>query len=232
MSWPPHRSWPRISSTDVAGPVPAPRPPLHPLTVTIPAGTRLWRSHRPAVAATAFSASTRSTRFGPLAGPDGRVIPIWYGAGDREGAVFETVFHDVPSGARSPQVLYASFADRILSPVRLTADLVVVDLSSDGLRRLRVHRSHLVESTAAQYPRTRAWAAALRDAASDAAGLTWIARQRDRSVAVGLFEDRVPAGILVDDPGPDGPLALGIGAGLDLVEELADRAGILVVYPS
>ena len=100
--------------------------------------------------------------------------------------MFETVFHEVPIGARSPQVLYAGFADRMLSPVRLTADLLLIDLSSDGLRRLRVHRSHLVESTAAQYPRTRAWAGTLRDAAPDAAGLTWIARQRDRSIAVAL----------------------------------------------
>lgn len=215
----------------MAGLVPIPRRRLDPVIVTLPAGTRLWRVHAGTSAPLEFSVSSRETRFGPLSASDGARIPIWYGASDEEGAVFESVFHDVPIGAAHPQVLYAEFAARLLSPLVTTSELRLVDLTSEGLRRLRVQRTQLIETTSKQYPRTRKWAEALRESDPESAGLWWVARLHDTSQAVVLFGDRVAPGAIIEDESALAPIPLGIGRGLDLVERLAVRADITIVFP-
>ena len=112
-------------------PLPARRLPFSPLSLALPTGTTLWRVHRPGAAASDFGRSTRATRFGPLFDPAGAPIPLWYGASDADGAVSGSVFHDVPIGARYPRIYRGSFVDRLLSPVRTTADLRLTDLTSD-----------------------------------------------------------------------------------------------------
>ncbi len=209
--------------------MPAPRQPLDPLTITLPAGTRLWRVH--SGGPLAFSVSARETRFGPLSSSRGATVPIWYGASDEPGAIFESVFHDVPVGAPNPRVLYTEFAARLLSPLVTTSELRLIDLTSEGLRRLGVRRTDLIESTSDQYPSTREWAQALHETDAKAAGLFWVARQHDTSRAVLLFGDRLPAAAIVEDDSAEGPMPLGLGRGLDLVERLADRAGITIVHP-
>lgn len=204
---------------------------LDPLTLELPAAARLWRAHRLGRPPTTFVASPRPTRFGPLLDAAGAAVPIWYGADSPEGAIHESVFHDVPFDARDPIILAATFADRALSPVRTRVAVRVVDLTTPGLRRIRVRRSDLIESDPAAYTDTVRWAVALRDADPAIGGMRWVARLDDRSLAFVLFGDRVPADLLVEDPADGGPLPLGAGAGLDLVESLAERSGITVVVP-
>ncbi|MFN8621195.1 MAG: RES family NAD+ phosphorylase [Chloroflexota bacterium] len=211
--------------------VPRPGRALDPLTEILPAGTRLWRNHRLGAAATAFVASERPTRFGPLADPTGRVVPIWYGATTPEGAIHESVFHDVPFDVPDPIVLRAAFQGRALSPIRTRHPIRSVDLTVPGLRRIRARRADLIESDPASYDTTRAWAVALRAADPDAGGMRWVARLDDRAVAVVLFGDRVPDDVLVEDPADGGPIPLGFGAGSGLVETLAERCGITIVVP-
>jgi hypothetical protein len=204
---------------------------LDPLTLELPAGTRLWRTHRLGRAASAFAASPRPTRFGPLLDADGTVVPIWYGADSPDGAIHESVFHDVPFDARDPIVLQASFADRALSPVRTRVAIRIADLTVPGLRRIGVRRVDLIESNAARYAETASWAAALREAEPAIGGMRWVARLDDRSVAFVLFGDRLGENPLTEDLADGGLVPLGLGAGLDLVEALAERCGITVVVP-
>ena len=158
-------------------------------------------------------------------------MPLWYGAGDQGGAISESVFHDVPFDALDPRVLRVSFASRLLSPVRTTHPLDLIDLTSEGLRRLRLTRAELIESNAAQHGWTCERGAELRAAAPWAQGLVWVARQHDRSLAYVLFGGRIPAGSLEDDIDAGGPIPLGAGVGLELVEDLANRCGITIAEP-
>lgn len=118
------------------------------------------------------------------------MVPILYAAATEQGALSETVFHDVPSGG--------GLIDRTrlrgrrlfkMSPVR---DLALASFTGHGLRRLGVTRSDMVECGPKHYPETVVWAEAVhRDPARAWDGITWMSRQDDTSRAVVLFGDRV-----------------------------------------
>ncbi|HET7326208.1 MAG TPA: hypothetical protein VFJ14_02885, partial [Nocardioidaceae bacterium] len=69
--------------------------------------------------------------------------------------------------------------------------LRLVDLTSEGLRRLDVSRARLIESDARCNAETAAWAQALHAHREHVDGLTWVYRQDDTSRALVLFGDRV-----------------------------------------
>lgn len=166
-------------------------------------------------------------RFSPFA-PAGAAtdLPVLYGASDALGALSETVFHDVP--VRGTKVVpHAKLRHRLVVALAPARDLVLIDLTSAGLSRLGISRSELIESDARSYPETARWARALHDHPVGADGLVWVSRQHDTSRAVVLFGDRVASDDLDVEPSAI-PLTLGAGAGLDLVCEAADRAGITV----
>lgn len=72
-----------------------------------------------------------------------------------------------------------------------TRDLTLVDLSTDGLHRLRVPKAELIDSTPIDYPATAAWAQALHRQSPEIDGLVWMSRQQGRGRAVVLFGDWV-----------------------------------------
>lgn len=169
-------------------------------------------------------------RFHPFTpvGGDGQV-PVPYGADHELGALSETVFHDVPvRGAK--EVPYSKLLHRALIRLTPTRDLRLVDLTSDGLRRLGLSRPELIESGPRSYEDTARWARALHahEGGPRFDGLCWVSRQRDTSLAVMLFGDRVETETLVV-PDDAHVMPLAVGAGLDLVCLLADRAGIAIV---
>ncbi len=97
-----------------------------------------------------------------------------------------------------------------------------------GLRRLGVSRLELIESDPRSYGDTAAWARALHDHGARFDGMCWVSRQRDTSLAVVLFGDRVGAkALVVPDDSDTTPLAVGVG--LDLVCRITDRADISIV---
>jgi hypothetical protein len=153
-------------------------------------------------------------------------VEVLYGADDVDGALSETVFHDVPVRG-DKRVPYAKLVHRLVVELVATRDLVLVDLTSPGLSRLRLSRGELIESDARSYPQTAAWARALHGHPEHVDGLTWVSRQHDTSRALVLFGDRVQLSQLEAAPGAV-PLALGAGAGLDAVCEAANRADITV----
>lgn len=137
------------------------------------------------------------TRFAPIRDAAGRVVPYLYAGSTLECAIFETVFHNVPVDARDKFVDLDDSAHRSHGTLCPTRDLTLVDLSTDGLHRLRVPKAELIGSAPIDYLATAAWAQALHRQSPEIDGLVWMSRQRDRDRAVVLFGDRVRAGDLV-----------------------------------
>jgi hypothetical protein len=199
------------------------------LNLTWPAGERLWRCHDAAWGPAAFypGDTTHRGRFHPFT-PAGALgpLPVLYAADDVDGALSESVFHDVPVRG-DKHVPHAKLRHRVLSALEVTRDLRLVDLTSPGLSRLGLTRAELIDSDARSYPDTAPWTAALHDHPLGADGLLWVSRQHDTSRCVVLFADRVPAGELQPTT-PVTTLPLALGAGLELASVAADRAGITI----
>lgn len=204
------------------------RTPDHPRVETLPAGTVLWRVSRDP-SGLRFSTSGRQQRFSPLVDVLGVPLPAWYGSSSRTGALFESVFHDVRSSDPAPRVFPNAYGDRIVAQVITARDLRLIDLTSVGLQAIGVSRSALIESTPAQYPWTTAIAQRLLDHAPDAEGLLWTSRAHDRSLCVALVGR--PGALPVLELGRELPLAVGVGAGLELLRTTAAEARITVVLP-
>ena len=210
-------------------PVPGAPHDLDPLLTVWEAGRTFHRCYDVSWGSRDFYAGddAHRGRFHPFT-PDGHTepLPVLYGAGDFDGAVFETVFHDVPvRGVK--RVPHAKLLHRLVVPLIPGRDLTLVDLTSEGLRRLELTRGELIDSDARSYPNTAAWARALHAHSADIDGLLWVSRQRDASRALVLFGDRVKVDDLAVAP-DEVPLTLGIGRGLDLVAAAATRVGITI----
>jgi hypothetical protein len=200
-----------------------------PLVIDLPAGTPLWRVSRDPVG-TSFSSSTRrSNRFSPLFGPGGSVIPTWYGATSDEGAIFESVFHDIRPTHKHRRVEANQYTDRILVEVTTVRPLRLVDLTTVGLHAIGRSREELIDSTPRRHGETQADAIRLRAAAPDADGFMWVSRANEATKSVVLYEDPGRAGMIA--PAPAIPHPLGIGPGLDLLRRLATNARIVLVLP-
>jgi len=198
----------------------------------LPAGMELWRIHRwvkhgaPEFThrAAQFNPGFGRGRFHPFPGAGGAPVPTLYAAENWEGAICETVFHDVPLSGPDRRKARAELATRAMSRVRLTRDVLLVDLRTLGLGRLGLHRQELIDTEADQYPRTARWGRAFHQARPGAVGLMWMARLADLRAMV-FFGDRVTE---KDFAVSDAPLSLGEGEGLAMVMELAEKAKILI----
>jgi hypothetical protein len=156
----------------------------------------------------------------------GAIVPAMYGSDQDDGAIAETVFHDVPVRGAARVVLESRLTP--LSIVTLTPkrDLRLIDLFGFGLRRLEVRADELTSTESADYPATVLWAKAFHAAFADVDGLAWMSRQFNAAKAVVLFGDRVAAGDL-QPLAP--PLPLAFGPGRTRVDSAANRAGIAIV---
>jgi hypothetical protein len=165
----------------------------------------------------------KPTRFAPIRAAAGAVVPYLYGGSTLDCAIFETVFHEVPIAAADKFVDLDDFAQRGHGELVPKRDLKLVDLTSEGLHRLKVPKEELIASPALDYPLTARWAEALHRQCADADGLLWMSRQHDRDHSVLLFGDRL-AGVLSGSP-LGGPLARNSTL-RDAVLAAALRAGI------
>lgn len=210
----------------------APPPlPLDPLFDRWPAGCVIHVIHDTAFAPESFNPGLdetgrlrKPTRFAPILDIAGQVVPYLYGGATLDCAIFETVFHEVPIDAADKFVDLDAFAQRGYGEVVPRRDLKLVDLTSEGLHRLKVPKEELITSPARDYPLTARWAEALHRQCADADGLLWMSRQHDRDHALLLFGDRL-AGALSSSRVGGGPLATN-AALRDAVLEAAARAGI------
>lgn len=154
-------------------------------------------------------------------------LPVLYGANDEIGALAETVFHDLPvRGVR--RVMMSRLRHRLMLDLAPVRDLNLVDLTGAALGRLGISRAELIASDVRSYRDTARWAHALHAHPAGFDGLLWVSRQHETSRCLLLFGDRVPTDdLLVHDSAIPKPLAF--GPGLELVCELADRAGITII---
>lgn len=188
----------------------APIPPLDPLFDRWPAGRVIHVIHDTAFPPESFNPGVdgegrlrKPTRFAPIRDKAGGVVPYLYGGSTLDCAIFETVFHEVPIDAVDKFVDLDDFAQRGHGELVPGRDLKLVDLTSEGLHRLKVPKEELITSPARDYPLTARWAEVLHRQCADADGLLWMSRQRDRDHALLLFGDRldgVLSGVRVGGP--------------------------------
>lgn len=184
--------------------VPDPPSPFDPLWETLPEGSRTFRVHEPC---RPDGTSNDGSAFNPGYGSRLRwsffgdpAVPVHYSAASPEAAVHESILHDAVPGAHLPR---ATWRRKVLTPLRTTRDLRLVQLHSEGLRRLGVHARDLTDTDADQYAFTASWALAAHDVGAD--GVVWMSRQLNSVRAYCLFGDRVTASAL--EPVPDDPEA-------------------------
>lgn len=206
-----------------------PAPPesgLSPLIERWERDERVWRCHDGRLRADEFNPGMGEGRFHPILDrATGAPIPTLYGSDRVPGVLSESVFHNVPVRGPAKRIRRSTLTRFRLSALVPRRDLLLADLSGNGLKRLGLRRPELIESSSASYAATRAWAEAIhRDAPAD--GLVWVSRQHDRALAIMLFGDRVGAsdlGVLVDS------LALDHGLGWHYVLRSAEEADIAIL---
>lgn len=176
----------------------APTLPLDPLFEDWPAGEIIHVIHDTAYPPESFNPGIDATgelrtptRFAPIRDAYGEVVPYLYGGTTLQCAIFETVFHHVPIAASHKFVDLDAFATRGYGQLVPQRALRLVDLTTDGLHRLKVPKDELIVSPARDYHDTARWAEALHRQCKDVDGLLWMSSRRDRDRAVVLFGDRV-----------------------------------------
>ena len=199
------------------GAAPAEPPAPHPPRTVEVAPQDWWRVHpfdaaSGRYASTAFNDNAKAdARFSPLlpgtstgALVSSTIVSSIYAAATLEGALMESVLHDAPFPSAGYQHNFKR--DRAgrhhVSRIRNTRPLRLVDLTSLGLSAMGLKPSDLFENNKPDYPRTRRWAAWLREVCPDAQGFVWMSRRNNQSAAIVLFEDHVAAGVLAEQVGP------------------------------
>lgn len=168
-----------------------------------------WRVHRLSprtglFAPQAFNTSGRAhARFSPLRAGR-RVVPVLYAAQTLDGALMETVLHDVPfpSTGHIHDLQRDLQSDLHASQIRLTAPLQLVDLSKLGLQRMGLRVSQMFETDACDYARTQAWARWLHTTVPQAQGLYWMCARQPECAGLMLFGDRAAAGVVAPTAEP------------------------------
>ncbi len=154
------------------------------------------------------------------------MVGTLYAADSDEGAVSETVFQDVSPRGPAKRVRLSRFEVYLRSVLSLEREVRLAQLHGHGLRRIGAPRAELIDADADHYPGLAAWGQALHDCTAEPDGLVWRSRQYDDALSVLLFGDRVRrAELSVVDP----PLPLVLGAGLELIRQLAEDAGIALI---
>ena len=204
--------------------VPPPPDRVDPLTTTWSAGTSLYRVHPARHAADTFNPGTQGDRgrFHPLRDAAGRLVPTLYAADCMDGALSETVFHNVLAG---DAILRSRLGGHCLTRIELTRDIRVADLSGHGLRRFGLTRGQLLDSGAAHYAETARWAEAVHRSIESLHGMTWVSRQFDAARALLAFGDRLHE----RDFRCDASEPLDAGRGYRLVQNAAAAARITIV---
>jgi hypothetical protein len=101
----------------------------------------------------------------------------------------------VPIDAPDKFVDLDDFANRAHGRIVPNRDLQLVNLTTDGLHRLKVPKSELITSPPIDYVDTARWAEAIHHQRPEVDGLFWMSRQRDRDQALVLFGDRAAAAL-------------------------------------
>jgi hypothetical protein len=185
--------------------MPAVRPPERPVTdpdtVTLSAGSALYRIHRVPHPATAFNPVPSHRYFGGgrFAATADDYYEYLYAGDTILGAVAETLLRDSPIDEHgtitAPRIAITA---RKLAAIETTVNLEIVDLT--GLEQLRKasQDTWLVHADPPEYPRTRHWAHWIRGRSTAAAGFVWLSKRDPTKRSYILFGDRCPTDALTD----------------------------------
>lgn len=217
-----------MSSESEGGLCPEPPDPatLDPLIEIWPRGRSFVRCHDLRFAPRELNPGFGRGRFHPFHDPAGRPVPTLYAADRMEGALSETIFHEIPVRGplkSIPRWRLKNLGVSSLSPAR---GLTLAQLYGLGLPRLGIARAELIASDVAEYPRTVLWAQALHAHRPDLDGLIWVSRQNDACFSLILFGDRVgDKDLQIVRP----PMVLASAAGFAHVQRAAEAAGIAIL---
>jgi RES domain len=191
-----------------------------------PRGRGIVRCHDSRFGATEFNPGFGRGRFHPFRDSRDAVVPSLYGASTLDGALSESIFHNVPARGSGKAIRRSVLKPMQVSTIAARRDLKLVQLHGHGLSRLGITRAELIDAEARQYSRTAAWAEALYTRVEKADGLVWVSRKHETSFALVLFGDRADRSDLeVIEP----PLPLFVGDGLEEIQRIANLAGIAVL---
>lgn len=208
---------------DVPIPLPDARPHLW------PAEQPIIRCHNVQMGATEFNTTVNSRRFRPVQDRSEAIVPTIYGANLIEGALSETVFHDVPVRGTGRRIFRKALVPIVLSTITPGRELKLAELQGAGLGRLGITHGELIETGAKQYPRTALWAQALYDHTAHFDGLIWRSRQFNDSFALILWGDRVTRFTNLAPHIDIAPIPLYAGEGFEKVRTVAEEARIIIV---
>jgi hypothetical protein len=141
--------------------------------------------------ATSFNRGWGQTRFAPIRQADGAQVHTYYAASTIRCAMLESVLHDVsldPPGVFEVDRL----PDFHLVTLALDVDIDAVTFHTPFLPQLKLSRTMLIESHAACYPQTAAWAEAAFRQRPGAAAIKYGSRRDDEGNCIMLYEQRIP----------------------------------------
>jgi len=187
-------------------------------------GEQLVRVYHRDHGAQGFNPTPSSARFRPVHTARGDVVPTAYGAADVETALAETLLRGVDAlAAKSRRRLFISEVTGIeMAMIVPRKEIVLARFRGQGLTRLRLRRTDVINCEAIRYPYTAKWGQAVFDCSVDVGGIVWTSKQNDAERAVMLWEGPVNSKDLVLD-GP--PVPLDSGRGLEMVRSACVLAG-------
>jgi hypothetical protein len=168
-------------------PVPSPLP--DPAEHLWPAGTTIFRVFDHGFGSAQYNGTDVKRRFRPVY-DGGTIVPTIYGSNAPDGAICETVFHDLDLKTRHPAILRATLLTQLLAPVVSARDLRLAALTDPEIRRLRVTHADLIETDASEYPATAEWGQAIYDHPARFDGIVWHSRQHHSTLSITLWESR------------------------------------------
>lgn len=138
-----------------------------------------------------FNEGWGASRFSPISEASGTPVHTYYVASTFEGAVMESVLHDVPLHPAGSFEL-----DRLrhfhLVELALPYDLVFVSFHTPYLPKLSITRAELIDSPPEDYPVTQEWAQAAFRQRPTAQAIGYGSRRHDAARCLMLFGQRLP----------------------------------------
>jgi hypothetical protein len=189
------------------------------------ADTTIYRVFDHGYGSAQYNAGSVQRRFRPVY-DGGGIVPTIYGSNAHDGALCETVFHDLDLTAPAPSILRATLLTQIIAPIVPTKDLRLAALTDPEIKRLRVPRRDLIDTDAAEYPATAAWGQALYDHPARFDGIVWNSRQHVATLSVMLWSSRAGT---VEAGTSAAPEPLFFGPGYDRVVALANAMDVTVI---
>lgn len=130
-------------------------------------------------------------RFSPFSDAAGKLVSYLYAADSVQGALSETIFHDLIGHVRRGFLNITPWREWGLTRLKTERELTLVTLKTADLYRMGLSKETFILGDRLIYAQTRQWAKAMYDQNKDVDGYVWKSRQHDDSDAYILFGNRI-----------------------------------------